>query len=57
MRINGFYHLTSNLDEETIWMQLLKLDSNVAREKMSYCEKCEIPEIATRVQNLVWLVR
>ena len=57
MRIDGFYHLTSNLDEETIRIQLLKVDSNEAREKTAFCEKCEIPEIASRVQKLVWQVR
>ena len=57
MRIDGFYHLTSNLDEETIRIQLLKVDSNEAREQTDFCEKCEIPEIASRVQKLVWQVR
>ena len=57
MRVDGFYHLTSNLDEETIRIQLLKVDSNEAREQTDYCEKCEIPEIASRVQKLVWQVR
>ena len=57
MRIDGFYHLTSNLDEETIRIQLLKVDSNEAREQTDFCENCEIPEIASRVQKLVWQVR
>ena len=52
MRIDGFYHLTSNLDEETIRIQLLKVDSNEAREQTDYCEKCELPKIATVYKNL-----